>query len=213
MSFWMSRMQKNSRKAHNLNFSKNSKLRDLEKTLFFSKLLETLDPKEIENLESKSVKWPQSTYRIQKQFRAKNGETERQARESRTTLTTRIGSRPEPDKGLPKWLNSNNSCASFSQAFLRKVRQIGHESARFGKLLDFMDIKVRDRDLKVRVNGNKKSKTVTKLGSALGKVFQLVGENEKFRFEFSLKNYKSIGCIHFNSWRGGERQYWRYILW
>ena len=68
---------------------------------------------------------------------------------------------------------------------MRKVRQIGHESARFGKLLDFMDIKVRDRDLKVRVNGNKKSKTVTKLGSALGKVFQLVGENEKFRFECS----------------------------
>ena len=183
MSFWMSRMRKNSRKAHNLNFSKNSKLRDLEKTLFFSKLLETLDQKEIENLESKSVKWPQSTYRIQKQFRAKNGETERQARESRTTLTTRIGSRPEPDKGLPKWLNSNNSCASFSQAFLRKVRQIGHESARFGKLLDFMDIKVRDRDLKVRVNGNKKSKTVTKLGSALGKVFQLV-EKKKWKISF-----------------------------
>ena len=72
------------------------------------------------------------------------------------------------------------------QAFLRKVRQIGHESARFGKLLDFMAIKVRNRDLKVQVNRNKKSKTVTKLGSALGKVFQLVGEknSEKLRTSF-----------------------------
>ena len=73
---------------------------------------------------------------------------------------------------------ANDSCASFSQAFLRKVRQIGHESARFGKLLDFMDIKVRNRDLKIQANGNKKSKTVTKLGSALGKVFELVEKIE-----------------------------------
>ena len=72
-------------------------------------------------------------------------------------------------------------CILF-QAFLRKVRQIGHESARFGKLLDFMDIKVRNRDVKVQVNGNKKSKTVTKLGSALGKVFSLWGEKLRFSF-------------------------------
>ena len=79
---------------------------------------------------------------------------------------------------------------------MRKVRQIGHESARFGKLLDFMDIKVKDRDLKVRVNGNKKSKTVTKLGSALGKVFQLVEKKiESFVLNSHEKTIKVSGAF------------------
>ena len=82
----MSRIQKNSRKAHNFNFSSNSNFEMLKKLL----RKETLDSKKIENLDSQTVKWPQSTYRIQKQFRAKNGETERQARESRTTLAAEI---------------------------------------------------------------------------------------------------------------------------
>ena len=82
----MSRIQKNSRKAHNFNFSSNSNFEMLKKLL----RKETLDSKKIENLDSQTVKLPQSTYRIQKQFRAKNGETERQARESRTTLAAEI---------------------------------------------------------------------------------------------------------------------------
>ena len=57
------------------------------------------------------------------------------------------------------------------KAFLRKVRQIGHESARFGRLLAFMGIDVdHSRDLKIdKLKGNKKDKTTTMVGAALGK--------------------------------------------
>ena len=58
---------------------------------------------------------------------------------------------------------------SLFQAFLRKIRQIGYESTRFRKLLDFMDINVRNLDHDIHLNGSKKN-NVIKLGSALGEV-------------------------------------------
>lgn len=69
----------------------------------------------------------------------------------------------------PLWAILGLTRASLFQAFLRKIRQIGYESTRFRKLLDFMDINVGNLDHDIHLNGGKKN-NVMKLGSALGEV-------------------------------------------
>ena len=114
----------------------------------------------------------------------------------------------------PLWAILGLTRASLFQAFLRKIRQIGYESTRFRKLLDFMDINVGNLDNDIHLNGSKKN-NVMKLGSALGEVLL---EAEYLAFiskcnlnyvNFSWKTSKSTKHIHFDCRRGSEWEYRR----
>ena len=101
------------------------------------------------------------------------------------------------------------------KAFLRKVRQIGHESARFGRLLAFMGIDVdHSRDLKIdKLKGNKKDKTTTMVGAALGKFFIFfyvevakMARNDCDRFRLHKKMPENMQKCPVNSlhWQGRQ---------